>query len=249
MIELKPVFVDKTKNVRNFTVMMDGLALGRGEGRLGLVYGRAGRGKTRTADWYHAHNGGVFLRMLTVWRTSELEFLKSLCKELGILSPPGRKGPAFAAAVDKLLSDPRPVFLDELEKLPPYFLDIVRDLSDLSTAPVILIGEEELVGYMRINRRVWSRIFQAMEFLPIGKPDIISYFADAAGLSIDGPVIDVFLLAADGDFRIVKRGLLSLVQIANAKQTREITVEMARIAVKTGLFQSTLPHGERPRNH
>jgi DNA transposition AAA+ family ATPase len=235
MIEFTPVFVEKTKNVRNFTVMMDTLALGRGEGRMGLVYGQAGRGKTRTADWYHAHNGGVFLRMLTVWRTSELEFLKSLCKELGILSPPGRKGPAFAAAVDALLSDPNPVFLDELEKLPPYFLDVVRDLSDLSTAPVILIGEEELVSYMRINRRVWSRTHHAIEFQPISKPDIMGYFSQAAGLSVNEEVVDVFYRAADGDFRIVKRGLISLVQIANAKQTHDITPEMARIAVKTGL--------------
>jgi DNA transposition AAA+ family ATPase len=235
MIEVKPVFIEKTKNVRNFTVMMDGLALGRGEGRMGLVYGQAGRGKTRTADWYHAHNGGMFLRMLTVWRTSELEFLKGLCRELGNLSPPGRKGPAFAAAVDALLADPKPVFLDELEKLPPYFLDIVRDLSDLSTAPVILIGEEELVSYMRVNRRVWSRTHQAIEFAPITKPDIISYFSMSAGLSVNGDVVDVFYRAADGDFRIVKRGLIALVQIANAKETREITAEMAQIAVRSGL--------------
>jgi len=235
MIELKPVFVEKTKNVRNFTVMMDALALGKGEGRMGLVYSQAGRGKTRTADWYHAHNGGVFLRMLTVWRTSELEFLRTLCRELGILSPPGRKGPAFAAAVDVLLADPKPIFLDELEKLPAYFLDVVRDLSDLSTAPVILIGEEELVSYMQVNKRVWSRTHQAIEFQPISKSDIISYFFQAAELSINGEVTDIFYGAAQGDFRIVKRGLLSLIQIANAKQTRNISPEMAQIAVKTGL--------------
>jgi len=235
MIEVKPTFVEKTRNIRNFTVMMDGLALGRGEGRMGLVYGQAGRGKTRTADWYHAHNGGIFMRMLTVWRTSELEFLKSLCKELGILSSPGRKGPAFAAAVDALLADPKPVILDELEKLPPYFLDIMRDLSDLSTAPVILIGEEELVSYMRVNRRVWSRTHQAIEFAPMSKPDIISYFSLAAQLTVTADVVDVFYRAADGDFRIVKRGLISLAQIANAKETRNITPEMARIALETGL--------------
>ena len=80
MIEYKPVFIESTKNVRNFKVMMDGLELGAGEGRLGMVYGRAGRGKTRTSQWYHAHNGGVFLRMQTIWRTSELEFIRALCR-------------------------------------------------------------------------------------------------------------------------------------------------------------------------
>lgn len=235
MIEVKPVFVDKTKNVRNFSVMMDGLALGRGEGRLGMVFGIAGRGKTRTSQWYHAHNGGVFLRMQTIWRTSELEFLRALCRELGILSPPCRKGPAFMAIVDILIADPKPIFLDEVEKLPRYFLDVIRDLSDLSTAPIILIGEEELVSYMRINRRVWSRTYQTLEFLPISKPDIVTYISAASGLAIDSQVAGVFQDASGGDFRIVRRGLLGLVQIANAKQTTDITVEMAQVAVKTGL--------------
>jgi len=235
MIEVKPVFVEKTKNVRNFSVMMDGLALGRGEGRLGMVYGRAGRGKTRTAQWYHAHNGGVFLRMQTIWRTSELEFLRALCRELGILSAPGRKGPAFMAVVDTLIMDPKPIFLDEVEKLPKYFLDVIRDLSDLSTAPIILIGEEELVSYMRVNRRVWSRTYQSLEFLPISKPDIITYITASSGLAIDSQVAGVFHDASGGDFRIVRRGLLALTQIANAKQTNQITVDMAQVAVKTGL--------------
>jgi len=235
MIEVKPVFVEQTKNVRNFSVMMDGLALGRGEGRLGMVYGRAGRGKTRTSQWWHAHHGGVFLRMQTIWRTSELEFLRALCRELGILSAPGRKGPAFMAIVDTLIADPKPVFLDEVEKLPRYFLDVIRDLSDLSTSPVILIGEEELVSYMKMNRRVWSRTYQSLEFLPISKPDIVAYIRLSAGLSVDSRVATVFYDASGGDFRIVRRGLLALAQIADAKQTDQVTADMAHVAIKTGL--------------
>ena len=42
-IAVKPVFV-QTRNVRNFQAMMGGLALAEGEGRLGLIFGRAGRG-------------------------------------------------------------------------------------------------------------------------------------------------------------------------------------------------------------
>lgn len=236
MIEVKSVFVEKTKNVRNLCVMMDALALGKGEGRLGMIYSKAGRGKSRSAIWYHANHGkGVFLRMLKIWRTSELDFLRALCRELGVLSAPARKGQAFMRAVDALVESPRPVFLDEVERLPEYFLDIIRDLSDLSTAPFILVGEEELVGYMRENARVWSRTYQSLEFLPISKPDIIAYISEASGLSIDLDVADVFHRSSSGDFRIVRRILLALAQIANAKQTKVITADMAQIAVKAGL--------------
>ncbi len=233
-IKLNPVFV-KTRNVRNFEVMMDGLALSEGEGRLGIVYGRAGRGKTRTSQWYQANNSCIYLRMVTVWRTSELYFLQMLCRELGILNPPHRKGPAFTAIVDKMISDPQPVFLDEIEKLPRFFLDLVRDLSDMSTAPFVLIGEEELFSYMRQNRRVWSRTFQQLQFDPIEIKDIIIFTAETAGLNLTPQVARQFHQSSNGDFRIVKRDILNLVQIANAKGTDEVTEGMAKIAIKTGL--------------
>ena len=76
-IKIRPTFI-RTKNVRNFEALMDGLDLGEDDSRLGLVYGRAGRGKSRTAQWYAANHGYVYLFVLTVWRTNETEFLRAL---------------------------------------------------------------------------------------------------------------------------------------------------------------------------
>ena len=234
IMKLKPVFV-KTKNVRNFESMMDGLAMGDGEGRLGMVFGQAGRGKTRTTQWYAANNASVYLRITTIMRGSELELLSNLCRELGNLSPGRRKGPCFTEIIDNLLTTPRAVFVDELEKLPAFFLDLVRDISDLSMCPFILVGEEELVAYMKRNRRVWSRTFQQMEFAPIGVADIIGYAKEAAGLSLSPETAGIFHASSAGDFRLVKRDLLSLMQIATGKGSTEITADMARMAVKTGM--------------
>lgn len=230
-ITLNPVFV-RTKNVRNFEVLMDGLALAEGEGRLGLVFGQAGRGKTRTSQWYAANNGCVYLRVASVWRTSELDFLQALLREMEVKQPPHRKGPCYIEAIDRLVKDPHPVFIDELEKLPQHFLDLVRDLSDMSAAAFVLIGEEELVPYMRRNRRVWSRTFQQIEFEPISASDIIFYARDAAGLNISPQVAAILHKASSGDFRLVRRDMLALVQIANGHDTREITEKMANVAVK-----------------
>lgn len=234
LIQTKPVFV-KTKNVRNFEVIMDGLALGEGEGRLAVVWSRAGRGKSRTSQWFHGHHDSVYLRVATVWRTSEMEFLKALCRELGIIDPPKRKGACFTEIVDQLVSNPIPVFIDEIEKLPRGFLDVVRDISDISTAPFVLIGEEELYSLARQNRRVWSRIFQTLQFDPISVSDIMLYTNEFTGLTISMPVAGILHKSSGGDFRIVRRDLLLLVQYANAKGTREIDEQMAKIAVKQGL--------------
>jgi len=233
-VKLNPVFV-KTKNVRNFEVMMDALALADGEGCFGMVYSQAGRGKTRTSQWYSGHNDCIYLRVLTIWRSGELDFLKSFCKALNILSIPGRKGPAFASVVDNLIRNPRPVFLDEIEKMPQVFLDVIRDIADSASIPVILIGEEGIVSFMEKNRRVWSRTFQQLEFKPIEIADIIMYAGESAGLKLSIPVAQMLHKASGGDFRLVRRDLLGLAQIANANQTSDVTEKMAKIVIKSGL--------------
>ncbi len=235
-IQVRPVFV-KTKNVRNFEVMMDGLDMAAGEGRLGAVIGRAGRGKTRTSQWYHAQMGGVYMRAVTIWNTNPTDFLRTLCRELGIRVPPKRKGPAFEEAVDTLMADPKPVFIDEIEKLPASFLDLIRDISDLSTAPFILIGEEELAVAMKRNRRVWSRTYQYVDFQPIDVADVIIYAQKAAGLELKPDTASIFHQSSEGDFRIVRRDILSLAQIINSKgdTSSTITPDLAKTAVKAGL--------------
>ena len=233
-MKLNPVFTH-TRNVRNFGVLMEALELGAGEGRLGLVWGQAGRGKTRTTQWWYANNGGIYIRVATVWRSSELELLRTLCRELGVIAPPGRKGPAFQECVEKLISTPKPVFLDEIEKMPGFFLDLLRDLSDLSGAPVILVGEEELVSAVKQNRRVWSRIYQQMQFEPLEIADILAYTSEAAGLKLPIKLASMIHKATGGDFRLLRRHTLQIVHFCNANGVAEPTEQIVRTAIQTAV--------------
>lgn len=234
-IRVLPRFV-KTKNVRNFQAMLDTLMLSAGEGRFAAVVGPAGRGKTRTAQWYAANNGCVFLRCLSIWRHSELGFLQALCRELGINNPPHRKDPAFLAVMDALnKQEGRPVFIEEIEKLPRLHLETVRDLADLSTAPFVLIGEEELKTHLRQVGRMWNRTFQLMEFEPVGVSDVLAFAGEAAGIQMPEEVAEVLHQGANGCFRVMKRDTISLVNIMNAKRATVPTVEMAKVAVKQSL--------------
>lgn len=233
-LQIKPVFV-KTGNVRRFEALMDGLAMSAGEGRLGLVYGRAGRGKTRTATWYAAHNGCVFLRCLSIWRHSELGMLQALCRELGVRNIPHRKAPAFQAAMEAMMANPKPVFIEEIEKLPYAFLELVRDLSDLTTAPIVLVGEEELENLLKRNRRIWSRTFRQMEFSPVEPADIVTYANQAAGLQIRPEVMALLNGSSGGDFRLVKRDIINLVDVCNANNTAEPDAKMAKVAIARAL--------------
>ncbi len=235
-IQIKEVFVN-TRNVRNFQVLMDGLALGEGEGRLGMVVGRAGLGKTRTAIKYHADNpGSVFIRIIEIFKGSQVAFLQKLCRELGVKKPPARKAALFYMAVDRLIANPQPVFLDEMERMPYNAIELIRDLSDASTAPFVAIGEAELDDYMRRNDRVWSRTFQTLDFEPVSVTDIVGYLRDATGIQLTPKVGGLIHHETEGDWRLVKRATLALTQNINARgKGTEVSMEMAKIALKTGL--------------
>lgn len=226
-IKYKPTFIN-TKNVRNFTVMMDGLQLGIGEGRLGLVYGVSGLGKTRTSQWYAAHNQCIYIRMMKVWRTSEFEFLRAIYRELGLTSPPKRKSELFNEVSDRLSTNPVPVFIDEVEKLPDYFQDVIRDLSDITTAPFILIGELGIVPYMKRNNRVWMRTFQECKFEPLTASDVAMVAKETCKLTVKPEVADALFISCNGNFRALRRDLLKAIQVMNARGLEELTVEVVK---------------------
>ena len=236
-VAFTPQFV-QTKNVRNFAALMDGLqegklGLGEGDERLGCVWGRAGRGKTRTVQTWAAHHGAVYLETAIVW--SELDFLKALCRELGIRNPAGRRGRAFSDAVDALIARPVTVFVDELERFGQRFLEIIRDLAKITGGIFVLIGEEELPHLMQRNRRIWSRTYRQVEFEAIDPADLVWYVNKTTGLSLTKEALAVMHKASGGDLRIIRRDTINLVRIANARGITEIDENTAKIAVKSGL--------------
>lgn len=237
-IKFTPTFV-QTKNVRTFDTMMNGLLIGKvgvGEGdeRLGCVWGRAGRGKTRTVQSWAAKNGCVYIETVSVW--SELDFLQKLCYELGVRQIPGRRGRCFELIIEKMTMNGVPMFIDEIERFGQRFLEIIRDLVKITGGVIVLIGEEELPHLMKQNRRIWSRTYRAMEFEPVSQSDIIMYVGQCTGLKMSEAATEIMHKASGGDLRIVRRDTINLAHAASSlRRTGEVDVELARIACKQGL--------------
>ena len=239
-IQFKPTFV-QTKNVRTFETMMDGLLLargkrGEGDERLGCVWGRAGRGKTRTVQTWAARNGCAYIETVSIW--SELDFLKNLAKGLGVAESgiPGRRGTCFDVVVDAMLATGTPLFVDEIERFGQKYLEIVRDLAKITGGVIVLIGEEELPHLMSQNRRSWSRTYRQMEFEPVSPSDIIMYVDKCTGLTLSEEATAIMQQASGGDLRIVKRDTINLVHAAvRLGRSGPVDAELARIACKQGL--------------
>ena len=226
-----------TQNVAKFEDLMIGLERGAGEGRIACVYGRAGRGKTRAVSRYHvAHGRSLYLRALRIWADSPGAFLKALLWEQGVRQPPGRNDDRHRMIVDLLIDDGSPpVFIDEIEKLPGRFLEVVRDLTDLSCSPFVLVGEEELYYALARKRRCWSRTMETLEFDPLDLAGVMAYSIAAIGYKLPGAVARVFHEASGGDFRLVKRDLGLAARRALARNKNVIDEGLAREAVKAGL--------------
>lgn len=231
-IVFKPEFIN-TKNVRNFTLMMDALMTYNDEGRLGLIYGRAGHGKSRTSEWYAINNDCIYLRIVPVW--SELDFLRALCRELGDVNPPKRKGPAFAIITDLLRHNPRPVFLDEVEQLknPKRFLEIIRTFSDISAAPVIMLGEEELFHLMQQSDRISSRTYRNLRFDPIEAADIMAYTQATSGIKLSASQAGRVHKETRGDLRDIKRILMALIDFLYGRGKDAPDDDLVKQAIKS----------------
>jgi len=237
-VKFKPTFV-QTKNVRSFETLMQGLLIGKGgagEGdeRLGCIWGRAGRGKTRTVQTWAARNGCVYIETVSIW--SELDFLQKLCREFGIRQVPNRRGRCFDAIIEAMTMNPQPVFIDEIERFGQKFLEIIRDLVKITGGIVVLIGEEELPHLMKQNRRVWSRTYRAMEFDPVSATDVVMYVRQCTGLELNTQAAENMHRASGGDLRIVRRDTINLAHAATSlRRNGEVDAELAAIACKCGL--------------
>src|SRR4051812_45299093 len=106
---------------------------------MGLIEGQTGYGKSTAVTWLAIRLNGVYVRALAATTPSSL--LESICKELGI----GKRATNIAAIEDivqKLAETGRPLFIDEADYLADKrkLIETLRDIHDLATVPVVLIG-------------------------------------------------------------------------------------------------------------
>ncbi len=227
---MKPVFV-MTDNVTRFVACMKLVEARMGTDSLALVSGRAGRGKTTTAQWYAVKTDYPYVESLRDW--SVLWMYQDILQAFGIPREnlPRRKKAAFDAIVDLSREAQKPVLLDEADLIGPRLLETIRDLCKVTKVPWVLIGEESLPHLMNRDRRVWSRRCAVMEFTPMMSADITGYAREACGLSLGGDAADTIQKTSGGDIRIIELILAASETIAKANQAKTISAEMARTAI------------------
>ena len=154
--------------------------------------------------------------------------------------PPRRKVACYQLILDIMTARPHlPLFVDDFHRMQrsPGHLEILRDLTELSGAPIVLIGEEPLEGMLRKHRQVWSRTKQTEEFRPNEVADVVLLAREAAGLELEMAAAVHLHHWAGGDFRPLENALAGCLQKAQGK-TRDraiVTQEDIKTVLKTML--------------
>ena len=192
---------------------------GKGTSGFILAYGQAGRGKSVAADQYHYQRGGAYVRVWEGW--TQAAFLQRLLFEIrnknGDL-PNLSANRCKQAIVDFLDKNRMPLFIDEADRLAIGRIEDLRDILEMTGAPIILIGEEGIFGLLSERRRIWSRVAHEVEFGPISAAEEAMYAMKAAALDIPAELCGSIAERAEGDFRLVRNMMLLLEKAAKAAE-------------------------------
>jgi len=168
---MKKVFA-KTSNVTSFVAAMTRLmSCDEGIPRMALIYSHQGLGKTRTSIWWAAQINGVFIRTKKIMSARWL--LEEIVSELGE-SPMRRISDIFRQSVDQLLENPRPIFIDEVDRYGIHgdIVETLRDLHDVTNNPLIFIGMDQARKKFMRHPFLFSRFSEVLEFKPFSVADV-----------------------------------------------------------------------------
>lgn len=161
--------VAQIRNVKSFhTVSQTLIERDPGVPGIGIVWGETGFGKTTAAAWLSNKVNAVYVRANATWTPGAM--LAAIMREIDA-EPVARCAAMMEAIVQRLALDGRPLFVDEADYLvgSPKMLDTLRDLHDIATTPLILIGMKDFQRRVTRREQLSGRVSQWVKFVA---PDI-----------------------------------------------------------------------------
>jgi DNA transposition AAA+ family ATPase len=214
-----------TKNMRRFLASVDEL-MNRPMGTegMGLLWGEPGEGKSTSVAYVADQYDAVYVRAMGCWTVTSM--LGELCKELG-----GSRMLRRADMIDwiqrQLADNPRPIFVDEADYLFRQFemMDALRDIYDVSSCPVILIGMEDIARKIQNHGRFARRITQWIEFQGIDLDDARALVASICEINIADCLLGYLHQEARANIGRMTIGIRRIEKMAQASNLKTITRE------------------------
>lgn len=218
----------KTANVKRFLAGIGQLEeRGAPEASLMLVSGDAGHGKSRTAAWWSVQSGlnACFIRLKAAATPHWL--LTDLVRELNETAPAHSCEKLFAQAIGVLVTDPRPIVVDEIEAglKDIRVIETLRDISDVAEVPVVMVGREYVGGALRRHSQIDSRISARVDFHPVTAADVDLLAAELCQVTIAEDLRAHIHAESGGRVRNVVKALANAERAARRKGKDEIGIK------------------------
>lgn len=168
---MKPIFV-KTKNVKGFINLIYNLKNKPDNiSKIGLVYGNAGLGKTKTAIYLSIQFDTIYVRATNKMTTKWL--LEEIAKELDEI-PRFYTADIFRQCVNALKTNLKMIIVDEIDYLLADFrtIETLRDLHDETGVPIILVGMQLSKHKLKKHNHLFDRISEIYNFTEFEYSDI-----------------------------------------------------------------------------
>jgi DNA transposition AAA+ family ATPase len=163
-----------TAALRNVTLFLELVARLQDRGAhlpgIGCFYGPSGFGKTWAATFGANRSGAYYVECGASWAASTL--IDAVHHELAGHAVKGTLAQRTETCIQILAEDTRPLIIDEADFLiRKTMVDIVREISDKSSAPIVLIGEEELPWKLMPFERAHNRVLEWVAAVPCDLAD------------------------------------------------------------------------------
>lgn len=183
---------------------------------MGLCFGPSGFGKTTAIAWLATRQHGVFVRARATSTPTSL--LATICKELNIATR-FRLSETVDALVDKLAETGRPLFVDEADYVikQERLVDTLRDLHDLSSVPVVLIGMAGIDRKISLSPQLSGRMAQWVQFQPASVEDAKLLTKELCEVAVADDLVTELHTRANGTMRNIVVGLGQIEQFARSR--------------------------------
>lgn len=127
-------------------------------GEVGVAYGDAGLGKTRSVKHYSAEHPDVILIEADLGYNARVLF-QELCRKIGIDPDKNSLHGMLEECVKKLNNSGRMIIIDEAEHLPFKALDMIRRVHDKAGVGILLVGMPRLLFNLRGKKGEFAQLY------------------------------------------------------------------------------------------
>lgn len=188
---------------------------------MGLVHGETGYGKTTAVTWYANRCNAAYVRATSVWTPAAM--LSKIAEELRIQAR-GSCARMMDDIIEALALSNRPLFVDEADYLidSKRMTESLRDLHDMATVPVILIGMGGIDQRLSHRKQLTGRVMQDVRFQPLDLEDGRTLATSLCEVKVGEDLLERLHRQSAGSARLLVVGLGRIEQRAKSLGLAEI---------------------------